>query len=97
MVFFGFTENLRSMTHKDFIGTSKFNRIQADFNAIKDIKVSDLLKENGSLSLLNGAAANMTVGDLFYLYNTLMRIVSPRSNDLAPVFSSMNVDGTWKM
>ena len=54
MVFFGFTENLRSMTHKDFIGTSKFNKIQADFNTIKDIKISDLLKESGNLSLLNG-------------------------------------------
>lgn len=93
--FFGFNENLRAMGHKDFVGTSQLTSIQQGFDQIKDIKIADLVP--GQLDFSNPEMDNLTVGDVFFLYNMLMKQASPRSNSLDTLFSSMNVDGTVKM
>ena len=93
--FFGFNENLKSMGHKDFVGASKLTGIQQGFDRIANIKIKDLLKDAGNITFKGDDS--MTVGDALWLYNTLMRQVSPRSNDLSPLFSTLNKAGTWKM
>lgn len=95
-LFFSFSENLRSMGHKDFSGESKLHNIKEDFDKIRNIKISDLLKSKGSLMFAHSDQSNVTVGDVLYLYNTLMKIASPAAQDFSSLFDSMNVPGTWK-
>jgi hypothetical protein len=95
-LFFSFSENLRPMGHKDFSGESKLHNIKEDFDKIRNIKISDLLKSKGSLMFAHSDQSNVTVGDVLYLYNTLMKIASPAAQDFSSLFDSMNVPGTWK-
>lgn len=90
-LFYGFNENLNTMARKDFTGNSNLAAIQKGFDSIKDISISQLLGENVKMH-----HSDMTVGDVLFLYDTLMKKVSPRQHSIKSILYTLNTDGTMK-
>ena len=83
--FKGFAENLKGLQNKTFDGSVKFNKILQSFNEIKDIKLSDILNnEDNKLSNLT-----LTIGDIFWLYNSIMNHAAPTITGFKQLFYDM--------
>lgn len=91
-IFYGFNENLGTMARKDFsAGNSNLAAIQEGFNKIKDIPLSALLGDTVRMK-----HKDMTVGDVLFLYDTIMKKASPRQHSIRSILYTLNVQGAIK-
>ena len=86
-VFRGFSYNLRALQSKSYDGAVKFFKIQQAFDALASQVLFDVLpgEDNNKDSNLK----NLTVGDVFWLYNTIMKQVAPSIHGFEALFSNM--------
>lgn len=68
----------------------KYNQIVGGFQEIKDIKLSSLL--NGYFQL--GNSKELTVGDMFYLYNLIFNLGQRGQNSLTSLLDKYIIDST---
>lgn len=86
-IFYGFNENLATMARKDFsAGNSNLAAIQEGFNKIKDVPLSVLLGDAVKMK-----HKDMRVGDVLFLYDTIMKKVSPRQHSIRSILYTLNV------
>ena len=75
------------MARKDFsAGNSNLAAIQEGFNKIKNIPLSELLVDTVKMK-----HKDMTVGDVLFLYDTIMKKVSPRQHSIRSILYTLNV------